>query len=203
MSVKLYVEGGGSRAELRIRCRKAFSDLLCRAGFAGRLPRVVACGSRNEAFDQFKSAVSGPSYYPILLVDSEDLVANGNQPNNPSGAWRHLESRDDWQRPNTAHDDQAQLMVTCMETWLMADRDALLRHFRGMNQNRLLPDVGLEGRDKQDVNAALDRATSPSRRGSYTKGRDSFDLLSKVEPTKLKSKLPHFQRLIKTLDNHL
>lgn len=85
----------------------------------------------------------------------------------------------------------------------MADRDALLRHFRGMNQHKLLPDVGLEGRDKQDVNAALDRATSPSRRGSYTKGRDSFDLLSKVEPAKLKSKLPHFQRLINTLDNHL
>jgi len=90
-----------------------------------------------------------------------------------------------------------------METWLMADRDALLRHFPGMNQHKLLPDVGLEGRRKEDVNVALDRATSPSHRGSYNKGRDSFDLLSKVEPTKLKSKLPHFQRLINTLDNHL
>ena len=203
MSVRLYVEGGGSRAELKSKCRKGFRDLLCRAGFAGRLPKVVACGPRDTAFNGFKSAISRLSGYPILLVDSEDLVANGNRPNNPSGAWRHLKSRDNWQRPNTAHDDQAQLMVTCMETWLLADPDALLSHFPGMNQHKLLPDVGLEGRRREDVKVALDRATSPSRKGSYNKGRDSFDLLSKVEPTKLKCKLPHFQRLINTLDNHL
>ena len=203
MSVTLYVEGGGNRTALRSQCRKGFHDLLTRGGFAGRLPRVVACGPRNAAFDRFKTALDVEKGYPLLLVDSEGPVASANQPPNPSGAWRHLDSQDGWRRPDAAQDDQAQLMVTCMETWLVADRSALISHFPGMNQNALPSSVGLESRRKEDVSAALDNSTSPSRKGRYDKSRDSFDLLGKIDPVALKRDLPHFQRLIDALDAHL
>ena len=203
MSVLLYVEGGGNRAELKSQCRKGFHDLLTRAGFAGRLPRVVACGPRNAAFDRFETALGGAIDYPVLLVDSEGQVASANQTHNPSGAWRHLDSQDGWQRPKVAQDDQAQLMVACMETWLAADRSAVVSHFPGLNRNALPSSVGLESRRKEDVSAALDSATSPSSKGRYDKSRDSFDLLGKVDPVELKRELPHFRRFVDALDTHL
>ncbi len=197
----MYVEGGGNKAT-DSDCRRAFHVLLTTAGFIGRLPRVFPCGSRNEAFDDFKTALrdgNSSGNYPMLLVDSEDPVADSNQPAaNPSGAWRHLAARDGWQGPNGAQDDQAQLMVTTMETWLAADRNALAGHFHGMNANALPPDADLESRLRQDVLGALQKATG----GRYHKGRDSFDLLSKVDPTVLQGKLPHFQRFIGDLNAH-
>jgi predicted ATPase len=47
VNVKLHLEGGGDSKELQIRCREAFSKLIAKAGFAGRMPRIKACGSRD------------------------------------------------------------------------------------------------------------------------------------------------------------
>ena len=166
------------------------------------MPRIVACGSRNDAFDRFQTAFLSRTGddYPILLVDSEDPVAGAKQPANSSGAWRHLTERDGWTRPDGAENDQAQLMVTTMETWLLADRTALLAYFPGMNPNALLPDTEQEDRRKEDVLPALTNATRPSSRGAYNKGRDSFELLAQVDPSVLRSKLPHFRRFVDTLN---
>ena len=46
---RIYVEGGGDAKDLRTRCREGFHKLLENAGFTGRVPRIVASGSRNEA----------------------------------------------------------------------------------------------------------------------------------------------------------
>ena len=51
-------------------------------------------------------------------------------------------------------------MVTCMETWIMADHAALQTFFKdGFRPNRLLPVNGLETRPRQDVQQALENAT--------------------------------------------
>ena len=94
-------------------------------------------------------------------------------------------------------------MVTTMETWLLADRRTFIDYFRDMNANALRPDADLENRSKQDVSAALRNATQSSRKGCYHKGNHSFDLLGKVEPEELKSRLPHFRRFIETLEARL
>ena len=93
-------------------------------------------------------------------------------------------------------------MVTTMETWLLADRTTFVGHFPGITESSLPPDVVLETRSKADVSAAIDAATRLSEKGKYYKGRDSFDLLGKVNPKVLKAKLPHFQRFIDALDTH-
>ena len=204
MSVRVYVEGGGDRAELKSRCREGFAKLLAKAGFAGRLPRVVACGSRNAAFDSFRTALRSTSDYPILLVDSEDTVRDANLPDaDPSGAWRHLSERDGWTRPDGAEDHQAQLMVTSMETWLLADRQALVAYFPNMNTRALPPDTELENRRRQEVLSALENAARPSTKGNYSKARDSFAVLAQANPDALKNRLPHFRRLLETLETHL
>ena len=202
MSVHIYVEGGGNGHTDRA-CRKAFQTLLTKAGFRGRLPRVSPCGSRNEAFDDFLTALSSSTRddYPILLVDSEDPVKDANRPDaDSSGAWRHLAQRDGWVRPDGVADDQAQLMVTAMETWLLADRQILAAYFPGMNANALPPDTELEDRRREDVLRALDNAVRPSSKGGYAKGRDAFVLLAQADPATLGSRLPHFRRFVVALE---
>ena len=146
MSVKVhvYVEGDGDRAELKGQCRKGFQKLLAKAGFKGRLPRVFPCGPRDRAFRSFQGALHKGDGYPILLGDSEDPVAGAHRAEaDPSGAWRHLAERDDWARPSGAKGNQAQLMVTTMETWLLADRRTLINYFPDMNVNASTSDTRL------------------------------------------------------------
>jgi len=197
--VKIYVEGGGNSKELRSRCREGFAKLLGRASFSGRMPRIVACGSRNATFDRFSTAMVGPpsAGHPILLVDSEDPISKP--------PWEHLNLRDKWARPKGASDDQAQLMVTCMETWVMADHDALRTCFgANLQENALLPVAGLEERSRDDTQDALEHATrNCGRTKKYTKGKRSFQVLGKLNPDTLRQHLPHFQRLIETLQDCL
>ena len=200
MSVMLCVEGGGDSRVLKIKCRQGFAELMANTGFSGRMPKVAACGSRDKAFERFQTELEIGKRLPMLLVDSEDLVKDANAPNNALGAWNHLQEHDGWQRPKTANDDQAQLMVTTMETWLVADPKAVSKHFPGMNDNKLPPGIDLEGRSKKDILATLKAATSNSQKGEYKKGRDSFDLLANLNPEELKSKLPHFRRFVQALD---
>ena len=93
-------------------------------------------------------------------------------------------------------------MVQCMETWCLADRDALKDFFGHEFQESALPsDTVLESRSKADVLNALSHATRDCGRDrQYSKGRRSFELVGNLDPAKLKSRLPHFQRLLDVLD---
>lgn len=199
MKVKLYIEGGGDRSSLHIKCREGFRKLLERAGFVGHMPSIKACGGRNAAYDDFKTAMrtATEDEYAVLLVDSETPVHQS--------AWQHLRSRDGWERPARADDDQAQLMVQCMESWCAADRAALRRFFgNGFREGVLPPPDHLEARDKQAVQEALVNATHDcGRQRGYEKGKRSFELLAELDPAELKKHLPHFVRLCKMLESRL
>ena len=133
----------------------------------------------------------------MLLVDSEEPVT--------MAPWDHLKSRDGWDRPAGAEDDQAQMMVTCMETWIMADRGALRKVFGvHLRESALFPVEGLERRSRQDLLAALKNATEDCGRGKrYDKGRRSFQILSELDPEMLKENLSYFRRFSETLDRYL
>jgi len=190
--VKLFVEGGGDSELQRRQFTESFSKLLQKAGLTGQMPRVVAGGRREQTYALFKAAVGDASAVAVLLVDSEDPVS--------AAPWDHLRERDRWERPPGATDDQAQLMVTSMETWLMADRAALTRVFGDcLQQSALFAVAGLEARTRQEVQDRLAHATRDCVRDrAYAKGRRSFQVLAEVDPDRLQS-LPHFQRLIDAL----
>ncbi len=143
--------------------------------------------------------------YPLLLVDSEDPVGGQDASPDSPAPWAHLQTRDGWERPDGAANDQAQLMVTCMETWIMADR-AALRGFFGspLNLRALLPQQELESRSRQQVQVSLEGATKDCgpRRG-YRKGPRSFQLLAQLDPAVLAAWLPHFHRFVDTLHRYL
>ena len=191
-TVKLYVEGGGESNALRTACRKGFSQFLEKAGLSGRMPRIVACGSRNAAYKDFCTALSqNKDELPLLLVDSETIVA----PND--GSWQHLRQRDNWSRPQGANDDHAHLMAQCMETWLIADRDTLANYFgNGFNQNSLPQNYNLEAVDKEEIYRSLKNATRQTMKGSYSKGNHSFEILARINPELTCNRCSYANRLV-------
>lgn len=201
MKVKLYIEGGGDSKEQHVRCREGFRKLFEKAGLTGRMPATVAGGGRGKTFDLFQHAVAqaGNDNLPILLVDSEDPI---EVPESSSIEWAHLKERDGWDRPRGATDDQAQLMVTCMETWIMTDRIALAEFFGSkLREGSLLPLENLETRSRVRVLQSLTQATKNCA-NAYQKGERSFQVLAFLEPETLKQHLPYFQRLIDTLERY-
>ena len=196
MKVKVYVEGGGDGKDLRTRCRRGFSFFFEKANLAGRMPQIIACGGRSSAFDKFRRAFESrkAEEFIVLLVDSEDPVADG------SGTWRHLRRRDDWERPQDATDEHAYLMVQCMESWFLADKDALATYFgRGFNRNNLPGHKDIEEVAKDDVLDGLKNATRQCKKGEYSKGSHSFGILERIDPGKLLAASPHADCLINTL----
>ena len=198
MSIKVYVEGGGDSNQLRRQCRNGFREFFSKAGLEGHMPRVVACGSRQRAYDQFCTAINEAEAdsFIVLLVDSETAVAASDSP------WEHLRKRDKWAQPSAAEDDSAQLMVQCMEAWFVADRQSLGAYFGKDFKAAALPardDV--EAIAKGDLERTLKQATRSCSKGkgTYRKGRHSFELLGCLEPNKVMESSPHARRLIDTL----
>jgi hypothetical protein len=196
VGTKVLVEGGGDSKDLRIACRRGFSQLFAKAGLRGKMPRIVACGSRDAAYEDFCTASSQEDRYrPVLVVDSEGPVASGD------GPWEHLEKLDQWSRPEGAGDDQCHLMVQCMESWFLADRKALADYFgQGFQENNLPRRPEIESIPKRDVLEGLRRSTrSTKTKGRYGKGAHSFDILEQIDPSKLRRASPHADRLLKAL----
>lgn len=198
MKAHLYIEGGESKED-QIRCREGFRKLLEKSGFAGRMPRLSACGGRGAAFDDFKTAHASKKAedFIAMLVDSEDPVVDIEK------TWDHLDGRDNWEKPANAQDDQVLLMTTCMETWIAADRHALRKHYgHKLKENSLPPLDNFENRSRHDLQDSLIKATRDCS-NAYAKGKRSFVVLATLNPSELKKFLPSFSRTIRILDRKL
>lgn len=180
--MKLFVEGGGDSNLLRTACRHGFSDFLKKAGLGGHMPRVMPCGGRQNAYDDFRIALHNGEP-AMLLVDSEELVAT-TQP------WQHLLNRtgDKWAQPEGANNDHCHLMVQCMEAWFLADRQALENFFgQGFKVNALPATANpIEGIPKLEIYESLANATKDCKtKAPYGKGEHSFKLLALIDPGKV------------------
>lgn len=198
--MKLFVEGGGDGRSLKNACREGFARFLKKAGFAGRMPRIVACGARRQAYSDYCTALNAGEC-AMLLVDSEELVMH-------SSAWQHLKQRegDKWEVPPRATDDDCHLMVVCMESWLIADRQALKDFFgKGFKENALPAKVRpVESLNKKELMEALEEATGDcASKGKYSKGNHSFELLGLIEPETILIEGSFAKRFIDTLQNRM
>ena len=199
MSATIYLEGGGDSRDLQIRCREGFRKLLERCDYAGRLPKLVACGGRGAAFDAFKTALASArkSDHVFLWIDSEDPMTD------IEATWEHLQGRDHWERPDRATNEQVLLMTTCMETWIVADRATLADYYGADLQISALPSLhNLEGRARDAIQNALTHATRNCS-NAYTKGKRSFEVLGQLDPETLSKYLPSFVRVRRILDTSL
>ncbi|MDQ7821984.1 MAG: DUF4276 family protein [Candidatus Eremiobacteraeota bacterium] len=202
MSAHIYLEGGGDSKELHTRCREGFRRLIENCGFRGRMPRLIACGSRDSAFEDFKRAhgAGASDEYIALWIDSEEPMEDINR------AWEHLHNVttvSKWEKPDGAEDNQVLFMTTCMETWIIADRATLKEHYdKSLLESALPPLDNLEQRSRHEVQEDLAHATWNCS-NSYKKGRRSFDLLGKLTPAVLEHHLPSFVRVRRILADRL
>lgn len=197
MSTRLYVEGGGDSKALKSACREGFRKFLEKAGVGGRMPRIVACGGRQNAYERFVTALGAADGTPMLLVDAEGPVAAGADQADP---WGHLASRDRWARPSGASDGQCHLMVEVMESWFLADKAALESFYgQGFRASGLPGNPQVEKVPKDEVLSSLARATGDARKGAYDKGSHSFDILARLDPRKVENAAPYARRLLDTL----
>lgn len=201
VKIKVFVEGGAFATPkshlLNTECRKAFRRFFEEAGLAGKMPAVVVCGPRNNAYSKFCDAVSKDSdEFPMLLVDSETQVAVG------SNAWGHLKHRDNWDKPANAADDHAHLMVQVMDAWIVVDPANLAKFYKQDFNAAALPDTAhrkIESVTKEDIYAMLENATKQTQKGAYNEGKHSFKLLETTNPELVKKASPFAEKLIDTL----
>lgn len=194
MSIKIYVEGGGNKSKLRAECRKGFSTFLEKAGFQGKMPKIIACGSRNNAYSLFKIAHNNNEIC-LLLVDAEEPIPARYKP------WQHLKDRDGWSKPSNATEEQCHMMVLLMESWFLADKEALQEYYgQGFRADAIPQYNNVEIVPKDDVLDKLRRATRDTTKGSYKKGSHSFNILAILNPDKVKQASPYAKRFLEQLD---
>ena len=193
---KLFVEGGGDSSEsLRTECRRGFRKLLEKAGLKGRMPRIVPCGGRRNAYEQFCTALANGETDSVLLVDAESKVVRESQ-------WRHIAEReaDGWRKPPQATDEHLHFMTECMESWFLSDKSALSRFFgNGFNVKALPANPDIEQVPKRDVLRGLETASKNTTKGVYGKGAHSFKILAEIDPEKLRDSAPGAAKLLKHL----
>ena len=196
---RVFLEGGGDSKELQVRCREGFRRLLENCDYAGRMPRLVACGGRKTAFDDFKRAhdENSSSEFIAMLVDSEDQIEDIER------TWEHLRKRDHETKPHNATDEQVLLMTTCTETWIVCDRAGLKKHYGScLQESALPPQTNLEKRTRDSVLQELSHATRNCS-NAYKKGERSYQLVGVLTPDVLQARLPSFARVRRILDARL
>jgi hypothetical protein len=195
VTARIYIEGGGEGHLLDTLFREGWTAFFKAAGLSGRMPAIVRGQGRERTFDLFATAVANPrqGVLPLLLVDSETPLLDGHS------EWQHLKDRDDRERPSGVADDQAFLMVQLMETWFLADREMLRRYFgSALRETALHAWPALEKVPKDTVLDALIRATAACPR-KYAKGRVSFEMLARLNPSLVEQACPSAGRLLDTL----
>lgn len=196
VNVSVYVEGGGPGKNWRIKCRQGFRGFFEKAGLAGHMPRVYPCGSRDNTLKDFRVAQSetNSDEIPLLMVDSEAPASSDRSP------WQHLRNRDRWERPEGARDEQAHLMVQCMESWFLADVSALESFFgAGFRGASLSRRDDIEEIPKHDVFNQLYSASRNSKKGAYDKSLHSFDILGQINPARVTERSWFAKRLLESL----
>ncbi len=199
--VRIYIEGGaeGKTADNDFRrgwrkFLKEIHEIAQRSGYQSL--EVVRGKSRGEAFRRFrKHQRQFSNDLCVLLVDAETVISTDAK------VWDVVAKRegDKWERPDWAKEDHLYLMVAFVETWLLADQEALASFFkRGFNP-RPLPTSNLEIRSKRDVEKALKLATKDCKNGPYRHGQ-AHEVIEFVCPEKVQT-LKHGKRLFDVLSN--
>lgn len=96
------------------------------------------------------------------------------------------------------------LMVQTMETWIVADADALAGYYGQGFRRAVLPRRSdLEHEPKGSVAKALNNATRHTGKGTYHKIHHGADLLARLDSRTVRSRCPNCDRLFATLDHQL
>ena len=188
--VRIYFEGDPS-------LRRGFSEFFNSVNGLARHPKLIA--ARGTPVRDFMAGVRrNPRSVNVLLMDSEgpdngDLIAG-------------LKARRDWDVSvaQAVVDDQLHFMVQVMETWFLADRDAISAYYGPqLQQGRLPNNPTVETIGKRDVLQSIEAATRGTQKGTYHKTRHAPQLLAKLNAARVRSAAPACDRLLRFLEQVL
>ena len=197
-SITIYLEGGGDGKNTKSALRQGMDAFLNPLKELARTKswhwKLVACRGRQQTYDKFSNAVSNGQTKGVfvLLVDAEAAVIS----NSPRA---HLKARDCWDL-RFATDDMVHLMVQAMETWIVADPDALAAYYGQRFLAKALPNAAnLESVPRADIIRALEQATCRTQKGEYHKIRHASQILQRIDPQIVGQRCPACARLFRTL----
>ena len=195
--IHLYVEGSGpteaTRRPLREGMTVFLGELKARAEGKGIKFMVILCRDKDRTVDAFKTAVAtDPGNFHVVLVDSDSAVSVPRLKHYRErfkGSWKGVAERN------------CHLMVQVMESWFLADPDALKTFYSdGFNAKPLPKSKDVETVDKDTVLKALENATRKAKKGNYHKIKHASDLLSRIDPIVVRRASRHCDFLFTTLE---
>ena len=188
-------EGAGAQSAAAI--RRGMDEFLGSAKNSARMAglrwNLVPCGSRENACRRFREALNQTpeSVATILLVDAEAEVTTDPR--------EHLLRQDGWDL-RAAPEDAVHLMAQIMETWIVADPEALAAYYgRNFNVAKLPRRTNLEEEPKEQVLKALKEATRRTRKGAYHKIKHGGAVLRQLDPARVQGRCRHCKRLFEEL----
>ena len=197
--IRIYVEGGGDSNKTWTVIRRGFSIFLKDLREIADKNKIdfyiIPCGPRGTAKNDFFTALeSNPDAFNVLLVDSESPV--DKEP------WKHLLDQDGW-KLDEIHDEQCHLMVQVMESWLIADIEALKKYYGQKFAEINIPDnTKVEEISKDEVFSALMLAVENTDKGRYKK-MHGLEILGLINVNRVRKAAPHCDRLFKTLTDKM
>ena len=228
-AIRIYIEGGGDKKEQKAMLRKGFSKFLESLSNSARYQNIkwdiIICGTRNNAFRDFKNGLkSHPEAVNILLVDAEAPIT-------VDSPWQHLKSRDNWDRPVEINDDLCHLMTKTMKAWLLADEKDKLEHTilkddfchlmvqtmeawlladidnlkkfygQGFQESTIPKTKNIEAIEKDKLEPILKIASRHTSKGEYHKINHASKLLESLDVDKFRQASHYCDRLFTTLKN--
>ena len=191
------MEGGGqgknSKAAIRYGMDAFLSEIKGGCRKKNWNWKLVCCGSRNEAYKRFRDELLNSNVEIIILLVDSETVVNSLTPT------EHLALNDGWDLQGIDK-DTVHLMVQTMETWIVADPDALKKYYgRGFRKNVLPSRKNFEEVSKERITEALNRATQETQKGKYKKIQHARNLLQQIDTLTVRQRCPHCERLFETL----
>jgi hypothetical protein len=188
VSVTIYFEGGGAKESTQSKMRQGLSEYCKKVSPNLNRLRIFASGGREQAFDDFKRALVNSREEEIvaLLVDAETAVTTPT-------CTGHLQANDRWTFPELGK-NRVFLMVQCMESWFLADRNALEMFYDGGFLAKSLPgsSTNIEIIRKPDVASGIKKATANTRtKGAYEKIGHGAVLLGLIDSLLVERASPH------------
>lgn len=194
--IRLYIEGGGDKKNTKFLIHQGFSRFFIRLATLAKSQKIkwkiIICGSRNNAFRDFRIALKAhPNAFNVLLVDAEEAVN--------TTACQHLKQRDNWELAHT-DEEQCHLMVETMEAWLLADIETLKTFYgQGFKENSIPKNPNVEQIEKKQLEQILTAATRKTSKGEYHKIQHASKLLALLNVDKVCAAAPHCDRLFTIL----
>ncbi len=197
MEIKLYVEGGGKGSHKRatIKLQQGFDAFFSELKDAAREKKIsfkiIPSSDTQTTYDDFMLSVrNSPQSFNLLLVDSDNAVAENET------ARDFLQRKYKKWKLQTVTAEQIHLMVRIMESWFIADVDALkIFYGQEFKESAIPKNKNVEVIEKERVENSLKAATIKTKKEQYHKINHGAKILELINPQKVRQAAPHCEKL--------